>query len=208
MDFGKLFRTSSLNHLVKGQVIEKSSSNSFHLKHEILTNPKTVTLERIDDKDFCKSIYKSAWEQTGYRKRWFELFGPGITTKPNPPPIKPMLLREPKGKLPMKKLDDMSKKEWKMWVKEAYERREEFQDLLKRKEINILGVNSFLGLDKLPPEEVGKHPIFYSKPVFLAENRRNFQPVTGRIWSRNGPTQFIVLIGGINSLTLKDSRQL
>ena len=116
MEFGKVFRTCSLNHLVKDQVIAKSKSHSFHLKHEILTNPKTVTVSCLDDKDLRKSIYKSAWEQADMQIRFFELFGPGITLRPSPPTVKPFLLNEPKGKLPIKKLDDMSKKEWKLWV--------------------------------------------------------------------------------------------
>jgi hypothetical protein len=199
MDFGKVFRASALNHLVKDQVIARSKSNSFHLKHEILTNPKTVIVQDLDNKDLKKSFYKSAWEQTDMQKRWFELFGPGIMRNATQPYIKPAMLSEPKNTLPMKKLDEMSKEEWKIWVKHAYEKRAEFQELLKLKKINILGVNSFLGLDKLPVEE-GRHPMFYSKPAEIAENRRNFQPVTGRIWSRLSSEIFIVLIAGISVL--------
>lgn len=164
--FENLFRSSGFASLQHSQVVGKPAaarqgySQEWGLKFSIPTATKVLHIAKMEDELLKRPIVRTAIDRVGYVEQWKEQFAPPQDNTQ----IRSQAARvfQHRSQLPMKPLARMNRKEWKLWIDEAYNKREKFQKDLQSRVKRQSQWKQTLDLHLLPKETHSIHPVHYS----------------------------------------------
>ncbi|KAI8916183.1 hypothetical protein EDD86DRAFT_273027 [Gorgonomyces haynaldii] len=188
MDFASAFRKSAFASLPKHQVIKRTGSGEWGLKHTMRNNYKNLVVQQLDDPVIKYAQVKSGTLRAQAVSVWKEVMPPVNTNRD----VFLNAFENDEAPVPMKPLETLTNQEWKQWVDYAREKRQSFQEKLQQSNFYEYEWQSHLGLDKIKIGKRPVHPITYTPQAETKEVKLKGR-ILGTTPSRRG---FLVGVQG------------